>query len=222
MKIILSFGMFLISSSFLMAQSVRDSLIFRKPLLLENFEGGSVLMKSGVTETAQLNYNTDNQTIVFIKDNEYLTLTGTALIDTVYLEEKKYIPVKGIMYEVITNGPVTLLAKWNNKTHPEVATVDQNGNIRKDASQVSNTVSDAYVGRSFKGNYRVEFFRTFYILKDDNIYPIRNKKQLLKAFTGNAKTQMDDYVEDHQPDFNKEEDLVRLVSFCNKAGKAKG
>ena len=197
------------------AQSVKDSLTFRKPLLYENFIDGYVLMKSGAIENALLNYNTDNQTTVFIKDGQYMTLTGTELIDTIYIGTKKFIPVKNSIYEVVTNGSIALFLSYYNKTRPVVATVDHNGNSRKDNSQVSNTVSDVYVSRSFKGNYDVEILKDYWLKKDNKFYKANNAKQFLKSFPSKIKNTIEQYIQSNNVDFNKESDLIKLVTFCN-------
>lgn len=66
------------------AQSVNDS-INAKPLLFESFLTGAVLMKSGQVEKAPLNYNTDDQSIVFIKNGKYMVIDDLDKIDTVHL-----------------------------------------------------------------------------------------------------------------------------------------
>lgn len=197
------------------AQSVKDSLIFRKPLLFEKFIDGSVLMKSGVIENAPLNYNTDNQTIVFMKGGQYLTLMGTEMIDTIYMDNKKFVPVKDNFYEVLTSGNVSLFLTYYNRTHPVTATVTHDGNSRKDDRQVSNTISDVYVSRSFKGNYEVEFFRVYWLKKGAKLYKFHNKSQFVKPFSSQMKVAIEQYVKTNHVDFSKGNDLIELVNFCN-------
>lgn len=197
------------------AQSVRDSLTFRKPLLFENFKDGSVLMKSGAIENAPLNYNTDDQTIVFIKDDQYLTLSGTEMVDTVYIQNKKFVPVKNSIYEVVANGAVALYLNYFNKTHPVTAVVGHDGNSRKDDSQVSNTVSNVYVSRSFKGNYDVEILKAYSLKKDNKLYKFNNLKQFLKPFSSQMKMEIQQYAETNNVNFSNEDDLIKLINFCN-------
>ena len=78
-----------------------------KTFLYNQFKDGFVLMKSGVVEDAPLNYNTENQSIYFIKNEKQMMLTGLEEIDTIYLQNKKFVPVKSNFYEVVT-VPVVL------------------------------------------------------------------------------------------------------------------
>lgn len=197
------------------AQSVRDSLTFRKPLLFEEFLSGTVLMRSGAIESAQLNYNTDDQAIVFIKDGQYMTLIGTDLIDTVFIQNKKFVPIKNAFYEVISNGNISLFVSYFNKTHPVTATVTHEGNLRKDNSQVSNTVSDVYISRSFKGNYDVQIFKIYFIKKAGKLFEFKSPKQFVKPFSSEMKASVLEYIESNHLNFNSNTDLIALVNFCN-------
>src|SRR5665647_1206155 len=152
MKVILFMLFMFLCPMFSFAQPTKDSAYFYKALLYEQFKNGTVLMKSGAIENASLNYNTENQTVVFIKDGQYMILTGTELIDTIYMENKKFVPVNNKIYEVLTNEAVALYLSYHNRPRPIVATTDYNGTTRKVNNEVSNTVTDVYTMRNFKGN----------------------------------------------------------------------
>lgn len=197
-------------------QSVRDSLIFRKPLLYDEFINGIVLMKSGAIENVPLNYNTDNQTIVFIKDGQYLTLTGTGLVDTIYISDKKFVPVNNKIHEVVVSGMIVLYLNYYNKTRPVIATTNHDGTSRNENNLVSNTVSDVYINRSFKGNYDVEIMKSFLFKKDNKFYKINTLKQFVKPFSSEMKSVIEQYIEINNLNFNKESDLIKLINFCNE------
>jgi len=215
MKMIMFLLLNLLLPFFNFGQSEKDSLNFRKPLLYDQFINGSVLMKSGAIENAPLNYNTDNQTIVFIKDGEYMTLTGTELIDTIYIADKKFVPVKDKIDEVVTNGTIALYLNYYNKTHPVTATTDYNGTSRKANGQVSNTVTDVYTTRLFRGEYYVEIFKSYMLKKGDLFYKANSAKQFIKPFSSQMRSAIEQYIESNHVDFNKENDLIKLVNFCN-------
>lgn len=219
MRIFFSF-IFLFFSLCLHAQGLRDSAQLRA-LLFNRFIDGAVLMKSGAVEKAKLNYNTDNQSIVFIKDNQYMILTGLESVDTIYIDDKKFVPIKEAVYEVVTPlEEIPLFVSYTNKIRPVVATVDHNGASRQASSQVSNTVSDTYVGRTFRGNYSVEFIRHFLLKKRFSFYKVNNEKQLLKVFPEHE-TAIRKYIYDNQTNFSSLPDLINLVAFCNLQNKKK-
>src|SRR5215217_4884942 len=74
-----------------------------KAFLYARFIDGYVLLKTGDVEQAPLNYNTDDQSIYFLKDGKYMELSGLESVDTVYLQNKKFVPVKHDIYEVVTD-----------------------------------------------------------------------------------------------------------------------
>ncbi len=215
MKIILLFLLGLCLPYLNFAQAEKDSVSFKKLMLNEEFANGTVLMKSGSTGDAALNYDTDNQNIVFIKNGKYMFLTGTELIDTVYIANKKFIPVKDKMYEVIANGEVALLIEYNNKRHPVQATTDYNGSSKKELSHVSNTVTDTYTNKLYKSDYDVVVVKTYWIQKDNSLYKANSVKQFIKPFPGKMQNAIDQFVETNQINFNEEKDLIKLVDFCN-------
>lgn len=202
------------------SQSVKDSVQLRT-LLFNLFIEGIVLMKSGDMEKAPLNYNTDNQSIVFISNDQYMTLTELEAIDTIYIDDKKFVPVKQAIYEVVTpSEEIPLFVSYTNKIRPIVATVDHNGGSKQAGSQVSNTVSDAYVNRTFRGNYSVEFIRHFLLKKKYSFYKISNEKQVIRVFP-ECETAIRKFIAENRTNFSNLPDIVNLVVFCNEENKKK-
>ena len=200
------------------AQLVQDSVRLR-PLLFNHFIDGAVLLKSGALEKAPLNYNTDNQSIVFINDDRYMTLTGLENVDTIYIDDKKFIPIKEKIYEIVTPGEdVPLLVSYSNKIRPVVATVDHNGNSKQKSTQVSNTISDSYLSRSFRGNYDVEFIRHFLLKKRFSFYRVTNEKQLTKVFP-DIQTSIRKFISENSTNFSSLPDMTDLIVFCNEQNK---
>src|SRR4051794_11163108 len=117
------------------AQTLKDSLL-SNGYLLEQFIPGRVLLKSGASEQAALNYNFRDQSMAFEQNGQYLTVTNPKEVDTVYISEKKFIPIDGKFYEVISNNTISLLNTYTESTHPLAATTDHNGSSKQDANQV--------------------------------------------------------------------------------------
>ena len=211
----------IIAPFFSYTQSLKDSVQLRI-LLFNKFINGIVLLKSGAIEKAPLNYNTDNQNIVFIKDDQYLTLTGLETVDTIYIDDKKMVPVKKAIYEIATPSLlIPLFVSYTNKIEPLVATVDHNGNSKQVSSQVSNTVSDTYMSRTFKGNHTVRFVRHFWLKKENTLNRVSNEKQLLKVFP-DKEISIRKFILDNKINFSSLPDMINLVNFCNEPHKKKG
>lgn len=198
-------------------QDMIDSSEF-KSLLFSNFVDGVVLMKSKKIEKAPLNYNATHQSINFISTGKYYTLTGLDDVDTIYIQPKKFIPVKNDVYEVINvfNKSTSLLASYTTHTRPLVATSDHNGTNKQVDNQVSNTVSDVYVSRNFKGNNTIELQKHFWIKIGETLYRADTKAQIRKAFPTKSKEEIDNYINSNNLNLMVNENMISLIEFLMK------
>ncbi|MFT3932071.1 MAG: hypothetical protein QM726_00530 [Chitinophagaceae bacterium] len=186
--------------------------------LYENFTEGRVLMKSGAVEKAMLNYNTSDQSVVFKQDDKVMTLTGLTDIDTIYFNNKKFIPGPDeLIYEVIANSnlAVSLYVTYTNKLKPALAVTDQaNGTTRKDAGEASNTLTSAYVTRPYKDDYTVEIRKNYWLIKGKQINKALNAKNFEKVFPHKEEA-INNFIAKNEINFNIEPDLIKLTQFCN-------
>jgi hypothetical protein len=188
-----------------------------KEYLFEKFADGVVLMKNGSVEKAPLNYNTADQSIVFLKEEKTLTLTGLETIDTIYFHNMRFVPgPDGRVYEVLTAGavPASLFVTYTNRKKPAVAVTDQGGTTHKEAAEVSNIVSDVYMLRPYKGDFMVEIQKNYWLIKSKQVYKAGNLKQFARVFP-HKDAAIQEYVSAHQVNFLLEGDLIQLTSFCN-------
>src|SRR5690242_9691252 len=70
--------------------------------LFDKFVDGHVLLKSGGTQNAILNYNTENQAVVFQDNGKTMILSDLLSVDTIYMEDRKFVPVGDKIYEVVS------------------------------------------------------------------------------------------------------------------------
>jgi len=194
------------------AQPANDSFQ-RAVYLFPHFVKGSVRMTSGVMEQAPLNYNVEKQGIAFEKDGQYFDLTALETIDTVYIETQKFVPVNGVFYELIQTTPFGLYATYTGKKRPLTATTEHDGSLRKENGQVSNNVSDVYVTRQYRGDYAIVFRKQYWLKQYQSFYKANNEKQVLKIFP-KKEAAIRAFINENNTDFNKETDLLKLLSFC--------
>jgi hypothetical protein len=184
--------------------------------LFEHFTDGTVLLKNGNIEHAPLNYDTQNQSIVFKKDGQVMILTGLETVDTVYIQNRKFIAAENTFYEVATGkGKIGLFITYSNRRRPLVATTDHAGTIRKANTDVSNTVSGVYLSRPFHGNYAIEIKQYYWLRRGRSFYKANNEDQLLKAFAFKNSDTIRAYIKENKIDFNRQEDVIKLVNYCN-------
>lgn len=197
------------------AQSVNDDVNLKK-LLFNNFLAGNVFMKKNKVVQAPLNYNTDKQNFVFIDDNQYKELTGLEQIDSIIVDNVKFVPVTGRFFECTSNKNLFVLY-YNIPVSNDIAT-DKTGTHKKSASEVSNTLSNVYSLRNFKNQSDVKFVKHFWIKDKSNFIELRYPKQIAKAFNID-KSRLTEFVEKNGIDFNFEPDILKLIDFINTAKK---
>jgi hypothetical protein len=184
--------------------------------LYEVFINGTVLMKNGHVEEALLNYDTEHQSIVFKKNEQVLTLTDLPSVDTVYIADRKFIPVENTFYEIVTGtGPIALYVTYTNKRRPVVASPDHSGTSKQSADKANNNVASAYVSRPNQLNYVADVLTHYWLKRGSSFYKANNANQLLKVFPFKDNTSIKNYISENKIDFEKKEDVTRLVVFCN-------
>ncbi|MGZ3838143.1 MAG: hypothetical protein ACXVMS_09205 [Flavisolibacter sp.] len=198
------------------AQYLTDSVNL-KTFLFEKFIAGKVLLKSGVVQQALLNYNTEDQSMVFIQNKQYMHFADLDAIDTIYVQQQKFIAVDNAICAVVhPASPVSLLMSFSNKVHPNQATTDHNGTSIQSSNQVSNTVSDVYMNRIYKGNYSVQFLKQYCLARGGKLYRVNHKKRFLEPFPSRTRKTLENYIDKNSLDLTNETDLVKLVDFCNQ------
>lgn len=198
------------------AQSYDDTVLQQQSYIFDQFVDGSVLQKSGEIDKASLNYCAHNQTILFKKEGTIFTLTGLSAIDTIYIKDRKFVPVNNAVYEALTHtGKVDLYISYVSKMNHLVAAADISGTSQKNPNPVNNTVTNVYISRPYKGAYSIEIVKHFWLKNFKNLYRVKNEKDFLKIFKEGTVPSIKDYLKQNHIDFNNEADLVKLVNFCN-------
>jgi hypothetical protein len=82
--------------------STNDSL---PQYLFPEFTMGIVKMKSGSSQRALMNYNTLTETMVFKQNGNLMDMTNLDKIDTISLQNAKFVPAEKVFYEVLVNVP---------------------------------------------------------------------------------------------------------------------
>jgi hypothetical protein len=184
--------------------------------LFKAFSGGIVKMKNGSRSGALLNYNTVTEKFVFSKNGELYDMTNTELIDTVYLDNRKFAPVGKIFHEVLVEAPISLYIQHRSSLMSPGAPAGYGG-----TSQVSNTKSYSSIEME-TGRYNLNLPSDFTV-RPDPVYWIRqgkeyesfvNEKQFLKIFPGREE-EMKKFIKQNKIKFDKMAGMIMLINYCN-------
>jgi hypothetical protein len=180
----------------------RDS-IYRFP----SFQPGRITLATGYSpaEEIRLNYN------LYFAQMDFINSDGDTL-QVKQIKELKVVTVGDHVFlhdyktgyiEIIKQLPVALgVLHFMVTTHAEYASGLKVG---VDDLRGTTSAQDRF--------YRKD--RIFYFITADNTPLKATSSSLLKAFPSHKKT-LKAYLKDNAIDFNKEEDLVRLIEFSNK------
>ncbi len=199
-----------------MAQHSDPVVLKNGSYLFEQFEEGTVLLKSGEVEKASLNYNTSDQSIAFMKDNTIMVLVDLPNVDTVYFQGKKFVPFENKIYEVVdVIGDQKFFISYSNKVVPLTATADHEGTSKQSDSRVSNTVSNVYLKGNYKAINRYELINHYWLFSGKELVSFNNEGYLTRKYRAKASL-IRKFVRENHINFNKEEDLKKLMLFCKE------
>jgi hypothetical protein len=211
--IIISHFPFILSTFSARAQS--SDTTQPRTCLFDHFMPGIVLEKNGTRHQALLNYDANDQSVLFKQDHQNMTLTGLDNLDTVYIGEKKFIPAEDKFYAVATTTEITLLISYTFRSTPISAQTDHNGTSRQDNMMISNNVSETYLNRRFQAQYAIGFLPRFWLKRGHSLYKANNEKQIAKVFAAREMA-INEFVKANKTDFTLEKDVAALVQFCSK------
>ncbi len=176
------------------------------------FVKGTVLKKSGEKLAALLNYNSLTEEIIFDQNGTKLALTQLQDIDTVFLQERKFIPVAKVFYEV-TPTTVPLFIEHKSEIIPP-GNPTPFGNSQ--ASAISNLSNFRTQGGAYQlklpDEFQIASKTIYYLRKEGNYYIVKNSKNVEDLYP-EKKEAIKLFVKQNKLDFKHYQDLAKLLSI---------
>ena len=186
-----------------------------------SFTQGKVVFKDGREAVAQLNYNWVLGDMQFINANgDTLSLTNEATLKYITLANDSFFYDKQYL-QLIEGNAKAKLAK-NQKL--KLGDVKKIGAFGTRTSGADVTTYSSVIANSSRYNLNanqeltVETKTAYYIGDAYNHFLPANKKNLLRIFSKNEAT-IEAYLQDNRINFNKEEDLHKLMAFLKDLGR---
>ena len=183
--------------------------------LFKSFSKGNVLKKNDDLHTAVMNYNTLTDNIVFEQDGELLNLSNLDIIDTIYLQNSRFIPIGKAFYEVIATSPLPLFIQHKGKLLPPGHKVAYGGTSQVAATQRLSMVQgeSSYYNLPMPADFKVKITPVYWLNIDGEMVNFINMKQLLKLFP-EKKNEIKKLIKKERLKFENREDLVKIISLC--------
>ncbi len=185
--------------------------------LFPEFSKGKILLKAGTSSVRMLNYNLLTEEMIFEYQGKYLAVANVESIDTIYNQTRRFIFIGKLFYEIPANLKVPLIIQHACRVISPGTASGYGGTL--EASSTKEIGRLYGTGQSYEmklpSDYKVIPTLQFFILKEGLPVRISNVKQIVKCFPA-EENEIRKFVKEHNTDFDKQENLVDLVAFCNK------
>jgi len=179
------------------------------------FIEGTVKQKSGEVNKALLNYNSLTEEMIFEQSGRQMALDKTENIDTVYIENKKFIPAGNVFYEVATPTPVALFIQHKSSVIPPGSNT---GFGTSQTSAITSITDLKSAGRAYKltlpDDYKLTSKTVYWLKKNNNYITIKNVKDVQDLFPDKSGA-IKDFVKSSKINFKNSADVIKLIMFCN-------
>jgi len=188
-----------------------------RPLLFKNFVKADILKKDGSDIQASVDYNTNNQSIIFLKDDVYMELTGLEEIQEIKIDKSIFIPINGKFYEKTDMN--NLFISYLNKVVVNDGVTSKSGTEVKNATESSNNVSNVYVSRNYQSANNLAFVKKFWVMKENQMIEVNNINKVARAFNVN-KNKVSEFVKKEKLDLSNYDDVIILLNYVTKIAEA--
>ncbi len=210
------FLVILILSQVIPALAQPDSLNNLAQYLYPEFSAGKIILKSGKSTTVNMNYNTLTEKMTFFQSGTLLDLVKPETVDTVILQNNKFVFLDNAFFEVLVDGPVSLFIQHRS----DLSSTGRPGPYGT-KSQTSGPVSVSKLysdNNTYNLKLPVEFVVTpapvNWIRIDNVMHKILTSRQFYKLFPA-QENKIKQFVKENKLNMKNTSDLVKIVTYCN-------
>jgi hypothetical protein len=184
--------------------------------LYPEFSACRIKMKAGTDLNLLMNYNLITEKMVFFQKDQVYDLANPITVDTILMNNAKYIPHEKVFYEVHSGIPVTLFIQHRGRVQAPPKPAAYGG-----TSEVS---SSSYISRidigtqvynlKMEGDPIVKYDPTYWVKIDERMNNFTTEKQYMKIFPGKEEL-IKQYIKRYKLKFNKKDDLLKIWAYTN-------
>ncbi len=182
--------------------------------LFPEFKKGTVLMKNGLKNEANLNYNSLTEEMVFENKGTKLAMTQKELVDTVYIDGRKFLPTAKNFIELIYKSKYELYAdhKCSIKDPGKPAAYGGTSQTSSSTSYSSFLANGKAYELQLPVGTETNPSIDYWIKKDGVSYKFLSLRQLSKLFE-DKKELFKEYVSKNNVKYEKQQSLIDLIRF---------
>lgn len=185
--------------------------------LFPQFMTGTIIMKDGKSFTSLLNYNMAEERMITELYGVYRIAKNTENFDTIIIQNRKFVPAEKCFLELLIEGTATFFFEHKCNITPLGSSVGY--------GQKSQSVGPTDLRRleipgdvvhiELPPNVEVTPASVSWVKKGDEFMKYTGANQFLKIFPEKA-DQLKKYIKAEKIDFKKQEDILKLGTFCNQ------
>ena len=185
--------------------------------LCSKFTKSIVKMKSGESNSAVLNYNIVDEEMIFNQKGTYMALIETEKIDTIIIQNRKFVPVEKSFYELLVAGPVSMFVQNKGRLAPVGSTTAYGMTSQTLGPTAVRTVQTGNQVRNLEipDNVTVSPASVNWILINKEWKKFTSEKQVIKLFPEKEK-ELKQFLKQTNLDLKNHEDIVRLGKYLNE------
>lgn len=184
-------------------------------MLFDDYISGKVLFLNRAQISAPLNYDASNHNMMFKQGTDELILTNSKDVDTIFIDQRKFIPAGSIYLEVVDLPHGTVFINWNirkidvgikgaygAKATGRVKYLD----IRKFSQTEANENPDINIVTKFDLN-------EYWFQLDGRYKKCKKVKDVFKLFP-NKENEINEFLKKHSVAYGHVEDMLALLDYC--------
>jgi hypothetical protein len=186
-------------------------------LLFKKFLPGTIKLKSGKTNPASINYNTVNEEMLFEQGTNYFVINRIEEVDTITIDNRKFVPVGLVFYEVVCDGKLSLYIEHKNRFAPVSGKTAYGMSSPTLGPTAVNTVRGGgsqvrYL--EMPDNVTLSAATVYWARVDKDMIKFTNERQFLKILPGKEE-QIKAFMKKSDIDIKSPGSLRLLGEFCN-------
>lgn len=179
---------------------------------LDSFSTGKVLMKSGEASVQTLNYNLLTNEMVFMRGSDFLAIARPQDVDTVFIQNRKFVPVANRFYEWLAGKEPALFLDYTC-TVKEPGTETGFGKTTTGAASSPKSLISSGGAYQLKlpDDFTVVPSTVYWIKKEGKFEKVSNAGGVAKLYPAKASV-VEAWMKDKKNRFSNREDLAALIN----------
>ena len=149
---------------------------------LEKFTGGDILMKNGQQVKAWLNYNSLSEQMIFDENGKKLAITENQLklIDTIYLNNRKFCRIDNTFLELLYHSKNNLYAEYKCRLEAPGTTNGYGGNSQTSSNSSFSSIEERGIQYelSLPAGYKAKPYTIYWLKRNGKMSSFKNINQL--------------------------------------------